>query len=131
MTEKEIETKSGSIQGRAEALQIILNIEPEEGLEEYMTSSPVGITGEYDCGWDVDKLKKLFNVGNEYEDSPLGKLVKAADLMYWEEVIKEQNHDSFKDLVRRLINQIEKGDISKDRFSPLGILKGWVKEKGG
>ena len=129
MTENNPEIKSGSIQGRAEALQIILSLNPEEGLDECVESYPIADTGDHGYNWDTDKLKKLFNIGNEYEHSPFCKLAEAADMMYWDMVGKQSDRDMLNSLVRRLIAQIENGKIDKGKHSTLEILKGWVKEK--
>ncbi len=118
---------SGSIQGRAEALQIILSLDPEEWPDDYITEHPIADTGDYEYNWNVDKLKELFHVGNEYKNSLFGKLAETVDQMYWEMAAKESDHDMFKKLVSQLIAQVEKGCISKEEHSPLEALKGWVK----
>ena len=88
---------SASTKGRAEALQIILNLDPEEGLDEYLSSSHYG---EYESVmWNSEKLKKLFNVGDEYENSPGCKIAAVADSLYWENVAKGDDMDTLKGLV--------------------------------
>ena len=77
---------SASIQGRSEALQIILNLDPEEGFDEYLSAIHCG---EYESVvWNTERLKQLFHIGDEYEKSPGCKIAAMADSLYWENVAK-------------------------------------------
>ena len=117
---------AASIKGRSEALQIILNLDPEEGLDEYIGSYAIADSGDYGSEWDVKKLKELFHVGDEYEDSPGCKIAAAADSLYWENVSKSGDLDTLKGLVSRLLDEIERGEISTKTHCAVDILKTWV-----
>jgi len=118
---------SASIQGRSEALQIILNLDPEEGLDEFITGQSIADSGDYSSVWDVDKLKALFHVSNEYENSPGCKIAEAADSLYWENVSKSDDMNTLKGLVKRILYEIEQGDINDGPWCAVDILKTWVK----
>lgn len=45
--------------GRAEAVRIIMDLNAEDGMDEYIGSHPVGDTGEWDAYWKDDKLRAL------------------------------------------------------------------------
>lgn len=117
---------SASIQGRPEALQIILNLDPEEGLDEYIGSHAIADSGDYSSEWDVKKLKELFHVDDEYENSPGCKIAEAADSLYWENVSKGDDMSTLKGLVSRLLDEIESGKIQDGPHCAVNILKTWV-----
>lgn len=115
---------SASIQGRSEALQIILNLDPEEGLGDYLSGTHCG---EYESVmWNVESLKQLFHVGEEYEKSPGCKIAAAADSLYWENVAKGDDINTLKGLVSDLLGQIERGTIQTGQHCTVDILKTWV-----
>jgi hypothetical protein len=67
-------------EGRAEAVLIILSMEPEDALNDCMAGSgPCPATGEYDTHWDDEKLRAKFMVG----DSTINMETKA-ELAYYE-----------------------------------------------
>lgn len=120
---------SASVQGRSEALQIILNLDPEGGIDEYLSASHCG---EYESVvWNVEGLKKLFHVGDEYENSPGCKISAAADSLYWENVAKSGDMDTLKGLVSDLLYiiffQVEAGKIQTGQNCTVDILKTWIK----
>lgn len=117
---------SDSIKGRSEALRIILALEPEDGLDEYINSYPLADSGDYGAEWDVKKLKELFQIGNEYEESPIGKLAEAAEGYYWETVAKKDDMNTLKKLVSRLLGEIERGKINEGPHCTVEILKTWI-----
>lgn len=117
---------SASVQGRSEALQIILNLDPEGGMEDYIGSYASGDSGDYDSEWDVKKLKALLHVGDEYENSPGCKMSYAADALYWENVAKGDDMDTLKGLVSRLLGEIEDGKVQDGVHCTVNILKTWV-----
>ena len=113
-----------SIQGRSEALQIILNLDPEEGLDGYLS---VSHCGEYESViWNSERLKKLFNIGDEYENSPGCKIAAAADSLYWENAAKGGDIDTLKGLVSDLLYQIEVGELQTGQNCTVDILKTWI-----
>jgi hypothetical protein len=115
-----------SVRGRAEALQIILALDPEEGLDDFIESSPDGDSGDYSTYWNKAKLKKLLRVGGEYENSPGAKIARAADDMYWEMVAKSDDFATLKKLVQDLLGQIERGKINSGPWCTVDILKTWI-----
>ena len=52
-------------QGRAEAVNIIARICPEDGIDGLVRSSPNGESGDYSSYWDVDALRKLLCADTE------------------------------------------------------------------
>lgn len=119
---------SASIQGRSEALQIILNLNPEDGLEEYITGYPEGDSGDYSAVWDEKKLKELFHVGDVYKHSPGAKIAEEADSLYWEQMSKQDDLSTIKSLAARLIWQVENEKIDRSKWSALELLKTWMDE---
>jgi len=116
---------SASIQGRSEALQIILNLDPEEGLDDYLSATHCG---EYESVmWNAERLKQLFHVGDEYEKSPGCKIAAAADSLYWENVAKGDDMNTLKGLISDLLGQIERGTIQTGQHCTVDILKTWIK----
>ena len=65
-------------QGRAEALAIILNLDAEEGLNDYTGSHPIGDTGEYGSHWDEGLLRELLRA-----DDTAWSLMQEAEGEYW------------------------------------------------
>ncbi|WP_219097593.1 hypothetical protein [Pseudomonas sp. UMAB-40] len=51
--------------GRAEAVNIIARICPEDGIDGLIRSSPNGESGDYSSYWDVDALRKLLCADTE------------------------------------------------------------------
>lgn len=118
-------TASASVQGRSEALQIILNLDPEEGLDEYLSGTSCG---EYESViWNSEALKKLFHIGDEYENSPGCKISAAADSLYWENVAKGDDMDTLKGLVSDLLCQIKVGKLQTGQNCTVDILETWIK----
>jgi hypothetical protein len=109
-------------------LQILLNLDPEEGLDDYITSYPMADSGDYGAAWDEKKLKELFHVGNEYEHSPWAKIAEEADSLYWRSVAKQDDLDTIKSLATRLIWQVENEKIDRSKHSALELLKNWMDE---
>lgn len=119
--------QKASLLGRSEALHILLNLDPEEGLDNYIGSYAIAASGDYSSEWDIEKLKELFQVGNEYENSPGCRLAQLADSLYWEIVSKGGNMDTLKSLVSRLLGEIENGKIQEGPWCTVNLLKTWVK----
>lgn len=117
---------NSSIRVRAEAVAMILNLDAEDPFpDECYNAYPIGDTGDYGTSWNQKKVKELFRVGDEYEGSPFAKLGDAVEKMYWEFVAKQDGEETFKELVRRLIRQVENDHVEKGVHSPLELLKGW------
>lgn len=75
------ETKydSGRQQGRAEALAILMQLDPENGIDEYTGwSAPVGPEDEGSAYWDEPKLRELFAA-----DGALADMMDKAEGEYW------------------------------------------------
>jgi hypothetical protein len=119
---------SATLKGRAEALQIILDMDAEEGLHDYCQSHPCGDSGDYSISWDIEKLKELFQVNDEFEESPVGKILSAVDGMYWGMVAQSDDMRTLKELVSQIIAEIEseKGVDRSDGWTTLKLLKTWV-----
>ena len=117
---------SASLKGRAEALQILLALDAELGLDDYIRSYPIADTGDYGAEWDEEKLKELFLVGNAYENSPFARLAQAAEENYWEYVAKKDDMRTLKSLVSRILSEIERGQIEAGPCSTIAALKTWV-----
>lgn len=66
-------------QGRAEALDIILSLDAETGLDDCINSAQCPASGEYDSHWDETKLRELFSV----DDATYAAFDKA-EAAYWE-----------------------------------------------
>lgn len=66
-------------QGREEALAVILALESEEGLGDYVTSSALGDSGDYTYHWDEAKLRALLHIGDCKHDA-----YDRAEAMYYE-----------------------------------------------
>lgn len=114
--------KQNSLNGRAEALRVILALDPERGLDDYITSR-VSYDGEPDCQWDQKKLEELFGLRGNYDDSPIERLAVVLDDMYWQLVAKKDNYETLLDLVGRLIRQIDAGGMKDGTNSPLKLLR--------
>ena len=113
------------LEERAKALQILLNINPED-IEDYMESHQCGGTGEYDTAWNEDKLKELFSVKNEYENSPIAKALSAAEGYYWDVEGQKMNHENLRELTTRLIEDIDNDCVDKDGHTIM-ILRTYIK----
>lgn len=50
--------------GRAEAARIIMDLNAEDGIDEFIGSHPSGDTGEWDAYWKDDKLRALLRVND-------------------------------------------------------------------
>ncbi len=120
--------KQNSLNGRAEALRIILALDPELGLDDYITSR-VSYDGEPESQWDQKKLEELFGLRGSYDDSPIERLAVVLDDMHWQLVAKEDDHETVLNLVGRLIRQIDAGDVKDGINSPLKILRTWITPK--
>lgn len=68
-------------QGRAEALAIILGLDPEEGLDEYTNSIPPGPSGEWGTAWDQERLRELLRA-----DDTAWSLLQEAEGEYWHQL---------------------------------------------
>lgn len=73
-----------AIRGRAEAVKIILGLDPELGLDDCTDAHPIADTGDYGTVWNEDKLKDLFRVGKSIDNSPLTRITELAEALYWE-----------------------------------------------
>lgn len=70
---------AGRQQGRAEALAIIMELDPEGGIDAYTGwSTPVGPEDEGSAYWDADKLRELFAT-----DGALADMMDKAEGEYW------------------------------------------------
>lgn len=65
-------------QGRSEAVAIILQLDPEVGLDDCIGYEPAGDTGEYSSFWIEEKLHSLFKT-----DDRAWSLVQKAEGEYW------------------------------------------------
>lgn len=71
--------EAGRKQGRAEALAILLQLDPECGIDEYTGwSTPVGPEDEGAAYWEEEKLRELFGA-----DSALADMMDRAEAEYW------------------------------------------------
>lgn len=68
-------------QGRAEALAIILDLDPEAGLDEYVESFPSGCSGDYSAEWNEEKLRGLLR-----SDDSAWSLLQATEGHYWDQL---------------------------------------------
>ena len=72
--------EEGRRQGRAEALAILMELEPETGIDEYTGwSTPVGPEDEGSAYWDEQKLRELFSA-----DGALADMMDQAEAQYWQ-----------------------------------------------
>ena len=120
---------AGSVRARAEAVAMILELDPETALDDCIESHSIGDTGDYGSSWDARKLKALFRVGNEHDESPFARLSLAAEEMYWEQIGRRSEIEAFQRLVKHLIQQVENDCVEKGERSPLELLKGWCEWK--
>ena len=71
--------EAGRKQGRAEALAILMELDPEGGIDNYTGwSTPVGPEDEGAAYWEEDKLRELFAA-----DSALADMMDRAEAEYW------------------------------------------------
>ena len=120
---------AGPIRARAEAVAMILQLDPETAFDDCFDSYAIGDTGDYGTSWNERKLKQLFGVNGEHESSPFAKLAASVEEMYWTQVAKRDDISTFQGLVKRLIQQVENDKIDKSVHSPLELLKGWCEWK--
>ena len=72
--------EAGRKQGRAEALAILMQLDPEGGIDEYTGwSTPVGPEDEGAAYWEEEKLRELFAA-----DGALADMMDKAEAQYWE-----------------------------------------------
>jgi len=116
-----------TMSGRAEALEIILHLEAECGLDDYVESLECG-NGDANPHWNYEKLKELFKVDKKYEESPKYKLHTIVDDMYWRLVAEKSSMSTFRELVRDLIAQVEEDCVNKGNHGALELLKSYAKE---
>lgn len=109
--------------GRAQALEIILKLCPEDQLSDCTRGVECGATGDYEVLWDKDRLCKLLHLDGEVLASPLARMVEMAEAEYWEWTGKKEEFAFLEDALRKLIDQIDQGQIQKSGYSPLWILK--------
>ncbi|MAX33716.1 MAG: hypothetical protein CME72_11710 [Halomonadaceae bacterium] len=79
-------------QGRAEALAIIMELDAEEGLDDYITSRPIGDTGDYGFEWEKDKLAALLHT-----DDSVWSLQSQADGEYWHNLGLREHFEQFRE----------------------------------
>jgi len=71
--------EAGRKQGRAEALAILMQLDPEGGIDKYTGwSTPVGPEDEGAAYWEEDKLRELFAA-----DGALADMMDRAEAEYW------------------------------------------------
>lgn len=71
--------EAGRQQGRAEAVAILIELDPETGIDTYTGwSAPVGPEDEGSAYWDVPKLRELFAA-----DGQLADMMDKAEGQYW------------------------------------------------
>ncbi|WP_163371042.1 hypothetical protein [Endozoicomonas acroporae] len=114
---------SASIRGRAEAVDMLLQMEPE-AIDDYISSSPCPSTGEYESEWNEAKLREFFKVGKELDLSPSKKYLDSLDGMYWDLVGKQSDLENLEQTAKRLVEEVlSTGKASDHQGSPLSILK--------
>ena len=121
------ELKEITVKGRAEALDIILKLDAEEGLNKYVSANS-NEAGDCDYEWDIKKLKELFNVDDSLENSPLEKILISAELMYWDIAMKNADYNNYKSLVKKLIEQIDTNNLKVNVYGPLDCLREWTEK---
>lgn len=83
-------------QGRAEALAIVLALEAESGLDDYISSYPTADTGDYGSEWDEAKLRELFRA-----DDTAYSLMQEAEGLYWERLgLRDETEEIWRRVVR-------------------------------
>lgn len=97
--------------GRAEALQLLMGLDPEGGIDDYIGwSSPVGPEDEGSAHWDGDKLRELLDV-----DTDLADMLDKAEGEYYHQIgLREeaerisaaahQAHEDLRDAVGQAIS---------------------------
>ena len=125
MTPKEIETLTAK--GKAEAVEIIKSLDPEDAFENCIGSYPIADTGDYGYEWKTEKLNELFGVGKALSESPISKTLENLEAMYWKQVSKQDDFDIFKKLVKGLVAQIDSGIVSQLPTSDLSKIRSWIK----
>lgn len=78
----QIENKARAA-GRAEAVRIIMSLDPEDGIDGQCMDTVRGYDDEYSSSWNETKLKEMFNVDDEYYN----RLTAAEDKVfsiYWD-----------------------------------------------
>lgn len=97
--------KSGAeLRAKAEALKIILSLDPEDQLNEYVRWHSCGASGDSAAAWDEEKLKKLFGV--DPGESPIAKISDELEGMYWDLAAQESDIQHLKDNVELLVREI-------------------------
>ena len=101
------------LQARAEVLKIVLSLDPEEQLNEYVKSSECGSTGEYDSYWDEEKLMSLFEVDGSHKESPLTKTMDSLEAMYWDLLARRDEAKWVEDSATELAKEILRDGTAK------------------
>lgn len=76
-------------QGRAEAVEIIVALEAEGGLDEYIGSHTIGCTGEYGSHWKEDELRELLRA-----DAPAASELESCRYNSYEIIHLEEERDT-------------------------------------
>lgn len=66
-------------QGREEVLGVILALDAETQLDDFVSSSALGDSGDYTTDWNEDKLRELLHIGDRKHDA-----YDRAEAAYWE-----------------------------------------------
>jgi hypothetical protein len=84
-------------EGRAEAVEILSDLCPETGIDDYIGwSNPVGPEDEGSSYWKLDKLRELFKC-----DDKLHNLFDRAESMYWRAKGEKDEAEREMQMVRR------------------------------
>jgi hypothetical protein len=83
-------------QGREEALDIILQEDPEEPFGDFTSTSQNGDSGDYSTHWDEDALRKLLHIEDRKHD-----VYDRAEAMYWEALGHKDEADQMRLMVER------------------------------
>jgi hypothetical protein len=98
--ETEPHYEAGRKQGRAEALAILMQLDPEGGIDKYTGwSTPVGPEDEGAAHWEEEKLRELFAA-----DGALADMMDRAEAEYWKYLGMQDEAESAKNFAANMHN---------------------------
>lgn len=93
--------------GRAEALAILMQLDPEAGIDDYTGwSTPMGPEDEGAAYWDAPKLRELFSV-----DSALADMMDRAEGEYWHYKGLQDEAERAKNFAANILNSGKVRDV--------------------
>jgi hypothetical protein len=102
-------------QGRAEAVTIFSSICPEDGLDQYISCSPNGDSGDYSSYWNVDALRKLVGADSEVCDK-IDRLAGAHEFVFYLEYDLKKAREALADKVVMSFAEIGAYQLSDEQW---------------